>query len=286
MNVDSAVDAVRDDAEIDLVLMDIDLGRGMDGAGAAEIILHNRDIPVVFLSSHTEPEIVDRTEKISSYGYVVKNSGDTVLLASIRMAFRLREAYEDLRKREEKVEETLKMHQQAEVRIQQQNSELEAANEELQSTIEELQAANEEFEAVNEELARSQREILKSEEKFSSIFRFSPSAITVSDLATGMIVEANEGVRWTGWAPEEIIGKTSAEIGSWIRHEDRDDIAREVFASGRVINRPVQFIKRDGSIAHAIMNASIIEIEGKKHLLAITYDATLKTRRFNGKGPE
>ena len=80
---------------IDLILMDIDLGNGMDGTGAARLILEQIDIPILFLSSHTEPEVVSRVEEITSYGYVVKNSGDTVLLASIRMAFRLRDAREE-----------------------------------------------------------------------------------------------------------------------------------------------------------------------------------------------
>lgn len=73
----------------DLVLMDIDLGRGMDGPEAARRILEARDVPLVFLSSHTERDVVARTEEITSYGYVVKNCGITVLAASIRMAFRL-----------------------------------------------------------------------------------------------------------------------------------------------------------------------------------------------------
>jgi PAS domain S-box-containing protein len=82
--------------EIDLVLMDIDLGKGkMDGTEAAVAILTERHIPVVFLTSHTEPDIVEKTEKITSYGYVVKNSGDTVLLASIKMAFRLQKANDE-----------------------------------------------------------------------------------------------------------------------------------------------------------------------------------------------
>ncbi len=76
----------------DLILMDIDLGPGIDGTVAARQILNEKDIPVVFLSSHTEPEIVEKTEKITSYGYVVKDSGFTVLDASIKMAFRLFEA--------------------------------------------------------------------------------------------------------------------------------------------------------------------------------------------------
>jgi PAS domain S-box-containing protein len=89
---EAAVEAVEKSAEIDLVLMDINLGESMDGTQAAEIILKQRDLPVIFLSSHTERKVVEKTEGITSYGYIVKNSGETVLLASIKMAFRLFEA--------------------------------------------------------------------------------------------------------------------------------------------------------------------------------------------------
>jgi len=73
----------------DAVLMDIDLGGGMDGTQAAEAMLKTGDIPIVFLSSHAEPGIVAKTERITSYGYVVKNSGIVILDASIKMALRL-----------------------------------------------------------------------------------------------------------------------------------------------------------------------------------------------------
>jgi PAS domain S-box-containing protein len=85
---------------IDLILMDINLGSGIDGTQVAEKILSAKDIPVVFLSSHTEPEVVEKTEKISSYGYVVKNSGIVVLDASIKMALRLFEAKTNLKMKE------------------------------------------------------------------------------------------------------------------------------------------------------------------------------------------
>ena len=81
--------ALKQEVAIDLILMDIDLGRGMDGTEAAEQILNKVDIPIVFLSSHNEPEVVEKTEKITSYGYVVKNSGIVVLDASLKMAFKL-----------------------------------------------------------------------------------------------------------------------------------------------------------------------------------------------------
>ena len=89
-----AIKAVNDNKnEIDLILMDINLGNGMDGTVAAKIILKDHDIPLLFHSSYTDREIVEKTEHITSYGYVVKN-GITVLDASIKMAFRLHESYQ------------------------------------------------------------------------------------------------------------------------------------------------------------------------------------------------
>jgi len=75
--------------DFDIILMDINLGDGIDGTEAAEIILRTHDIPIIFVSSHTEKEIVKKTESITSYGYVIKNSGIIILDASIKMAFKL-----------------------------------------------------------------------------------------------------------------------------------------------------------------------------------------------------
>ena len=84
-----AVDAVAADQSIDLVLMDIDLGDGLNGVEAARRILELRELPIVFLTSHTEQDYVDLVKQVSSYGYVVKNSGEFVLLRSIEVAFEL-----------------------------------------------------------------------------------------------------------------------------------------------------------------------------------------------------
>ncbi len=119
-----AVETVHSSDGIDLILMDIDLGAGMDGTQAAEIILRERDIPVLFLSSHTEEEIVARTEKITSYGYVVKNSGNTVLFASIKMAFRLYEAHQKLRQREDLLVASLREKEKASEALRESESQL------------------------------------------------------------------------------------------------------------------------------------------------------------------
>ena len=51
---DAAVAEADRNGDIALVLMDIDLGSGMDGTEAAEQILRRHDVPIVFLTSHGE----------------------------------------------------------------------------------------------------------------------------------------------------------------------------------------------------------------------------------------
>ena len=51
---EKAVEVFRKNPSIDLILMDINLGTGIDGTEAAITILEERDIPIVFLSSETQ----------------------------------------------------------------------------------------------------------------------------------------------------------------------------------------------------------------------------------------
>lgn len=102
-----ALQVFSETPSIDLVLMDIDLGDGPDGTETAKLLLEKKDVPIIFLSSYTSSEIVDKTKDISSYGYVVKNSGPTVLDASIKMAFRLFDATKKLEIEKEHLKTTL-----------------------------------------------------------------------------------------------------------------------------------------------------------------------------------
>jgi PAS domain S-box-containing protein len=99
-NGDAAIDAIRTDETISLVLMDIDLGGGIDGTQAAMQILGIRDVPIVFLTSHSEYDMVKRVKGISRYGYVIKSSGEFVLIEAIQTAFELFDAYRQLQKSE------------------------------------------------------------------------------------------------------------------------------------------------------------------------------------------
>lgn len=75
-------------SECDLILMDINLGHGIDGFETATEINKHKEIPVVFLSSNLDIKSVDDVQGTNAYGYVLKQSGISVLDFNIQLALR------------------------------------------------------------------------------------------------------------------------------------------------------------------------------------------------------
>lgn len=91
-----ALELMTENTDYDLILMDIDLGGPYDGTEAARQILDAREVPLIFLTGHEEPEIVDKVKNIIHYGYVLKSSGEHVIVESINMALKLFETQKQL----------------------------------------------------------------------------------------------------------------------------------------------------------------------------------------------
>jgi PAS domain S-box-containing protein len=92
---EDAVEAVST-GSYDLILMDIQLGNGISGTDAARKILNAHDIPIVFLTSHGDPDTIREMRSITRYGYVLKTSGTPILLEVIRMALELFQEHTEL----------------------------------------------------------------------------------------------------------------------------------------------------------------------------------------------
>lgn len=98
---EKAVELAKTEATLDLALMDIDLGRGMDGPQAAATILKLRSLPIVFHTSHSERETVEKVRDTTRYGYILKGCGEFVLRSSLDMAFDLYESHMDQKRKSE-----------------------------------------------------------------------------------------------------------------------------------------------------------------------------------------
>jgi DNA-binding NarL/FixJ family response regulator len=83
----SGEEAVKKAAEWtpDLVLMDIVLKGDMDGVEAAACIQAQHNVLVVYMSAHSEIEILDRAKLTCPYGYVMKPFTERELAMAIEV---------------------------------------------------------------------------------------------------------------------------------------------------------------------------------------------------------
>jgi len=86
---EDAILKIQGNKDIVLVLMDIKLGQGMNGVEAAKFILENRDLPVVFHSGHSDITTLQKIQDVHSYGFILKSSGEHILISNLEMALEL-----------------------------------------------------------------------------------------------------------------------------------------------------------------------------------------------------
>ena len=83
-----AVEHAREHAP-DLIVLDLGLP-GLDGFGAAASILRERDIPIVALTGHSAPDMLQRAADAGADSYVLKPFSEAGLLSTIREALATR----------------------------------------------------------------------------------------------------------------------------------------------------------------------------------------------------
>jgi AmiR/NasT family two-component response regulator len=81
-------DAIKKAKELqpDIVLMDIHLKGPMDGIDAAGVIYGTLDIPVIYLTAFSDEKTLERAQKTSPFGYIVKPFSDNMLRTALTMA--------------------------------------------------------------------------------------------------------------------------------------------------------------------------------------------------------
>lgn len=70
----------------DLVLMDIFLGKGLNGVDAAEIISKHYHTPIVFVTSYADKTTLERAKSVGPLGYINKPLRETDLKTTIEFA--------------------------------------------------------------------------------------------------------------------------------------------------------------------------------------------------------
>jgi len=129
------------------------------------------------------------------------------------------------------------------------------------------------------ERKRAESALKTSEEKFRKAFDVSPDAININRLDDGMYVSINRGfTRILGYTAEEVIGRTSIELGIWVDPGDRARLVQTLKQDGVVTNLEARFRAKDGSIRVGLRSAAMIDIEGVPHIIGVTRDITERNK--------
>ena len=91
----------------------------------------------------------------------------------------------------------------------------------------------------------------------------------------GTIVDVNrEFMTETGYAREEVLGKTSQEIGLFADPPIGDQIRRGMQERGRVRELEARVMNRAGEIVYALLSSDMIMVGGVPHLITTVFNTT------------
>ncbi len=93
----------------DAVIMDIHLSNEMNGIDAAEQIYNCFDIPIVFLSAYSDPELLEQAKRVGSFGYLVKPFDERELFATLEMTLYKAKTEKECKQLEARLRQAQKM---------------------------------------------------------------------------------------------------------------------------------------------------------------------------------
>ncbi len=112
-------------------------------------------------------------------------------------------------------------------------------------------------------------------EKYTKAFLSVPDAITISELDSGRFIEVNDAATGIfGYTRDELLGKSTVELGIWRDKESRDRLIGQVREHGRVSQFEVLNWRKSGESFIALVNADTISIGNVPYLIAVVRDVT------------
>ena len=115
---------------------------------------------------------------------------------------------------------------------------------------------------------------------FEKSFHSSPALMAITRVTDGLITEANPAfLRGIGYTRDEVIGKTTLDIGLWASPSQRDDYLQRFREEGAVRDLAAEIRGKNGQIRTLLINADLIELGGIHCALTVGIDITERRRR-------
>jgi PAS domain S-box-containing protein len=117
-----------------------------------------------------------------------------------------------------------------------------------------------------------ENDLQRSEEKFSSAFRQSPAAMTITRIADGKFIDANESfLRIFEFRRDEVIGHTSTEI-NMLTPESRRTLIEQQLAAGGLQNTELLARSKSGRIVSILFSSHPLDLNGEPHHITTIID--------------
>ncbi|NUQ71273.1 MAG: GAF domain-containing protein [Chthonomonadales bacterium] len=150
-----------------------------------------------------------------------------------------------------------------------------AAEERVGDLLRESDRARRSLLSALEDERRARQSLSESELRFRLAFDTAPYAILITRARDGKIVACNDGFSTlTGWSREEAIGRTTQDLGIWVRPEERDHLVRTVLRGGILTGQVYLFQRRDGRHLIGLTSSQRFEFQGDVCILSSVNDIT------------
>ncbi len=114
------------------------------------------------------------------------------------------------------------------------------------------------------ERTRDQQALRLSELRFHSVFEESPIINCLLSFPEGKFLEMNQaGLRAFGYSRDEVMGKTSLELGAWADSSDRERYLSLLRNTGSVRNFETRMQRRDGQHFTVLYSGSVVTLGGQ-----------------------
>ena len=115
----------------------------------------------------------------------------------------------------------------------------------------------------------------RSEAMLSHLFATSPDCIALTDMATGRYAMVNPAFcQLTGFASEEVVGRTAAELGLWHDQHTTDRLMLQLERNGRVRDLPAVFMTKAGQAVSMQLAAGRFVMDERDYLVVNARDVT------------
>ena len=115
----------------------------------------------------------------------------------------------------------------------------------------------------------------RSEALLTHLFATNPDCITLTELTTGRYAMVNPAFsRLTEYSAEEVMGKTSLEIGLWRDVADRERLIRQLERDGTVVDMPTVFVSKSGRLVSMLLSVGRFVMDERDYMVINARDVT------------